>query len=90
MKTSYQEFRQILAQVNDCALAFIGNRKYDISVCMVNFEGIEDFNCGVSVHIHYTDSGIAMSLDFATYHSEEENYAELKKLWDFVSENTEG
>lgn len=90
-KTSYAEFRQIIAQVNDCALAFIGNEKYDISVSMVNFKMDEDseMSTGVRVFIH-SGKGVVENLSFANFSSEEENYAALKKLWDFVAENTEG
>lgn len=89
VKTSYAEFRQIVAQVNDCALAFLGSEKYDISVNMTNFRSGDELLTGISVFIH-GEEGIVRHLSFNTYSSEEDNYAELQKLWDFVSENTEG
>lgn len=88
-KTSYAEFRQIIAQVKDCALAFIGSEKYDVSISMVNFRSGGEMLTGVSVFIH-AEQGIIRHLSFGTYSSEEENYATLQELWDFVGENTEG
>lgn len=88
-KTNYAEFRQIMAQINDCALAFIGNEKYDISVNMVNFLSGDELLTGISVFIH-GENGIVRHHSFNTYSSAEENYATLQELWDFVGENTEG
>lgn len=88
METNYAEFRQIIAQVNDCCLAFIGNEKFDVGTSMANFS-CGELLTGITVFVH-SDAEVVDSYHFATYISEEENYAELKRFWEFVSENTEG
>lgn len=90
MKTDYKEFRQIIAQVNDCSLAFLANEKFDIHVNVTNFKSGEEIMTGVSVLVFGERAKIEAEFSFRDYRTADENWDELRRLWDFVKENTEG